>query len=502
MLVELLGTDAFSLDPMESDESVALSRFAVLQFAGVLRLFSGRALYDMAAELKDRLQLVACEPDVGARVFAEPDARFFDEMLPESAVADLWCWSDAPAPADKQWALAAMRVPAAWNLSCAKGAGVLVGQPDTGIADHPELDAAAIDWGKAGNILEGGKPIDPLNPSMANPGHGTATASVVISRPTGEITGSAPEATLAPIRCTNDVKIFDGAPIAAAVNRARKSGCNVITMSLGGIPSISLAAAIDDAVEAGSIVLAAAGNCVGVVTYPALDDRVIAVAGVDSKDKPWIGSCRGSAVDISAPAENVYVARREPGDGGRREVTGGQGTSFAVALTAGVAASWLSHHGVDAVRSEARRRGISVQPLFRAALRQTARRPLNWDTNAFGAGVVDAEALLKLGLRDIHDPASQPAASIGDVERVWRKALAGKTEDGFDWAQHGAETALLALKADLLARRASAGMEAVGDGGLKPSAQLAERAPAVLRRLLSAPRKPREPLRRASRPAA
>lgn len=484
-LAEFLGTESFSFDAMESDADVQLARFAVLQFAGVVRVFSDQALYEMATALKDRLHLVSCEPDVGARVYAEPDARDFEEMLPESAVVDLWCWSKASAPGDKHWALAAMRVQDAWKLSDAMGAGILVGQPDTGVADHPEIEETAIEWSKAANILEGGRPLDPLDPSMANPGHGTATASVVISRPAGQITGTAPAAKLAPVRCTNDVKIFDGAPIAAAVSHARKSGCDVITMSLGGIPSISLAAAIGDATDAGAIVLAAAGNCVGVVTYPALDERVIAVAGVDSADKPWIGSCRGSAVDISAPAENVYVARRTPGDGGKPQVDGGQGTSFAVALTAGVAALWLSHHGRDAVRNEARRRGISIQALFRAALQQTARRPQGWDPSSFGAGVVDAEALLKLGLRDIAGDAVRLPAPIGDVELVWRKALDRKTENDFDWAQHGAEAALLALKADRISRRASAGMETVGDGGLRPSAEVAAKAPPVLLNLLS-----------------
>lgn len=54
--------------------------------------------------------------------------------------------------------------------------------------------------------------------------------------------------------------------------------------------------------------LAAAGNCVGVVVYPARYEEVIAVAGINKADQPWKGTCRGEAVDISAPGEFVLRA--------------------------------------------------------------------------------------------------------------------------------------------------------------------------------------------------
>ena len=73
-----------------------------------------------------------------------------------------------------------------------------------------------------------------------------------------------------------------------------------------------------------------AGNCVSTVVWPARYDKCIAVAGVDSADRKWKGSCSGSAVDISAPAQNVYRASAITHDVGQ-----GEGTSYAVALTAG-----------------------------------------------------------------------------------------------------------------------------------------------------------------------
>lgn len=485
-IAQFLGADRFSLEPMDDDRTARLARFLVLQFPGVARVFSNQALFEMAEALRAKLDLVSCEPDVGARVNGEPDARDLDQMLPESAIIDQFCWSTAASPPDKRWALKAIRALEAWDISPGKGAGVFVAQPDTGVAAHPEIEAGALALDKAKNILEGGNnPTDPLDPSVANPGHGTATASVVISREAGVMSGAAPGARLAPIRCINDVKIFDGTPIAAAVKHARNVGCDIITMSLGGIPSFSLAAAIDDAVDAGIIVLAAAGNCVGLVVYPAFDERVIAVAGVDVNDKPWKGTSEGSAVDISAPGENVYVARRKPGDGGHAEVSGGQGTSFAVALTAGAAALWIAHHGRNAVRDEARRRETTVQSLFRAALRRTARIPSSgWDAGRHGAGVVNARKLLELKLRDIPATEVRLAAPAGDIEKIWRLAVARESVDGFDWGRHGAEAALLAAQAQILWRRSQAGMESVGPGLLRPSREVAATAPAILRKLL------------------
>jgi serine protease len=111
--------------------------------------------------------------------------------------------------------------------------------------------------------------IDPMDYS-GNPGHGTGTASVVASRDAGKIAGAAPLATLVPLRAVTSVVVFDHGRVAAAVEYARRKGANVITMSLGGAWSSALRAAIGQAIAQGIIVLAAAGNCVGFVVWPAL----------------------------------------------------------------------------------------------------------------------------------------------------------------------------------------------------------------------------------------
>ena len=180
-----------------------------------------------------------------------------------------------------------------------------------------------------------------------------------------------------------------------------KVGAHVITMSLGGIWSRSLRKAIKRAVAHDIIVVAAAGNCVGLVVWPAALDDVIAIGGTNAADLIWKGSSIGPKVEFSAPAEFVWRADRKEASDPPDKVSGGQGTSFATALVAGVAALWLAKFGRPAVVAEARKRSTNVQELFRSAARQTARKPAGWDSFSLGAGIIDAEALLQLPLDQI-----------------------------------------------------------------------------------------------------
>ncbi len=221
-------------------------------------------------------------------------------------------------------------------------------QPDTGVADHVELrEEGMLDLSRAWDFVAShAGATDPLL-NEANAGHGTGTSSVVARRPAGKMTGAASETMLVPLRCLTSVAVFDQSPVAAAVDYARRKGAHVITLSLGGVWSSALHATVQRAVIENVIVLAAAGNCVGTVVWPARYEEVIAIAGIDKNDKPWRGSCSGAEVAISAPAEFVPRAKRNAPTDPLDVVDGGQGTSLAVALTAGIAAVWLAHHGRD-----------------------------------------------------------------------------------------------------------------------------------------------------------
>ncbi|MBY5806092.1 peptidase S8/S53 subtilisin kexin sedolisin [Rhizobium leguminosarum bv. viciae] len=451
-LGDLIGSRKFDLEPLFEDTDPDGTVFVVMSIRGVDRTLPPDRLYAIAEEIRRSLKLVSCEPDIGADAYVDPE----EETPPgtESAVVDGYCWTSGDAPNDKMWALASTNVPGAWAISPSMGAGVIIAQPDTGITDHPEVRDAKLDLDISLNILEGGKdPTDPLRPGTANPGHGTGTGSVAAGGRGGSIAGSAPKATLVPIRCIEDVKIFDGSPVAKAIDYAVSIGAHVITMSLGGIASRSMKKAIRKAVERDLIVLAAAGNCIGLVVWPAAFDDVIAVGGSNIKDERWQGSSFGSKIDFCAPAEFVWRAERKSTADSKGLVSGGQGTSFAVALTAGIAALWLSRFGRQAVAKEARRRSTSVQELFRAAARQSARRPTQWGIG-LGAGVIDANALLSLPLKDILSvPKTTSAAEAGGIESALRSVLGPGTFDTrFDYSANGAELSAL-LIADAKAGR-------------------------------------------------
>ncbi|WP_419907007.1 S8 family peptidase [Hoeflea sp.] len=445
----VLDTLDFALEPLFPRCADELAHFVVLRFPGVPTGRASDALFAIAYELRDKLDLVSCEPCIGEHIMTVPEPP---EATSESAaVAGSLCWVNGPAPADKKWALENTRVMAAWHLSPDRGKGVFIAQPDTGIADHDEIETDSLRLDLAANILEGdGDPTDPLDPETASPGHGSGIASVTIGRRSGEISGAAPGAHLVPIRCVHDVRVVNPAPIARAVNHARLSGCHIISMSLGGLGSEALRKAIQRAVDANLIVVAAAGNCIGLAVYPARYSEVIAVGGTNVNDRKWRGSCAGSTVDIAAPAEMVWRAKHDVRDGSRPTIAEGQGTSYSAALVSGIAALWLNRHGRDNLIAEAKRRGMPLQELFRSAISHTARVPTGWNKGRMGAGIIDAEALLRLNPAEIPDSCedeNQPASGHADIKRLVYEATQLKPSDEtFDWSRFGPEIANLALR--------------------------------------------------------
>jgi len=480
-----------------------LSRFFRLSIPAVDFADLEGSPFEIAYYLRDELDLASAEPDLETEFFLEEGVR----GAPGMEAADLLgCWVDTPPPENRAWALEAMRIPAAWEYSLQRGrpdrgAGVLVAQPDTGVAEHVELQDA-LDRTRGFDILDrDADPTDPLDKGLLdNPGHGTATASVVVSRGTvvpgapgtggpGRITGAAPKASLVAIRCIESVIRIRQSTVAQAVEHARRQGCHVITMSLGGLPSAALKTAIHRAVDQNLIVLAAAGNCVSWVVWPARYARCMAVAGTNAADAPWKGSSRGSAVDVSAPGELVWRAQREraadPTDG----IGGGQGTSFSVALTAGVAALWLAHHGRDALVATLGP-GERLQDRFRALARQAARRPPGWNDRDYGAGIVDAHALLQVGPGTPVTPGTEAAtpAERGDAavtadllrEAVRDLAPAAAAPEAAGPAavdlgltpgeleRYGLELTWLAFKARLARRQARSALELATSTGTPP----------------------------------
>lgn len=378
--------------------------------------------YDLAAALARRSGC-SVEPDLPSSAFGlEPGTGV---PLAEASGAGPAGHLDGSAATD--WALDKINAKRAWARALpaggdARGRGILIGHIDTGYSDHPDLERSALDLTRDRDVIDDDDDArDPLTRRwwwpLDSPGHGTLTGSVIASRVQREIVGAAPEATLLPVRAVRSVvQVFD-ADVARAVDHARRAGCHVITMSLGGRGFVGLQDVIRRAVADGIIVMAAAGNEVGFVVAPAVYPECLAVAASNADDRPWAGSSRGSAVDISAPGESVWAARV---DSSVRPVRFGtdrsSGTSFAVAHLAAVAALWLAFHGPDPIRE--RYRPERVQDAFLALVRSTCHTPANWDGRQYGPGIVDADALLAAGLPAGAPDDLPPAPRFDALRRV------------------------------------------------------------------------------------
>lgn len=399
-------------------------------------LVAGHA-FDLARELARQPGIVAAEPALivpgGTRTTPTPGVAFKGVAhVGPAAPARTRRFAEALGADDCEWSIVQVRAREAWSLSSpgrAQGNGILVGHPDTGYTHHPEIwsdDGAGnrVRYDLGYDFVGGdGDPIDELAGSpltLEFPGHGTATASVLMSAEgapdqTRFVTGVAPRATLVPYRVSTSVVHLSFKKLTSAIYAAVEAGCHVISMSLGGpIPSGALERALRYAVDQGVILVAAAGNYWPWVVWPAAYGEVIAVAACNASDTMWKFSATGPAVEITAPGEDVWNAQSVKAGPARYEVVQGSGTSFAVAHVAGAAALWLAHHGRDELIEHFGRANLASA--FRTTLRQTVRTPTGWNDMRWGAGILNAEALLAVNVLGVAPAFALEATVRREVE--------------------------------------------------------------------------------------
>lgn len=392
-----------------------------------------RGVWDLARRVDAHPDVVWAEAAV-IQPGHDPDPARVGRRGPRSSGAR----RPLPCSALPEWSLASARLTEAFTLIPGPpGGGIIVAHPDTGYTAHPEIDDAERLAVALGYDFEADRrdPRDPLR--GRSPGHGTATASVIMSAlgregsEDGEggggsipgdawVSGSAPAATLVPLRVSSGVVHFSFRRLALAIDHAvgidTRSGCDVISMSLGGpFASRSLERMLAAAAERGIISLAAAGNVWPWVVHPARMPGVIAVAASNCRDEPWRYSSAGDEVDLAAPGQDVWRALAEPGS--RYSEARSSGTSYAVANVAGAAALWLSRHGRE--RLHRRYPGAALPAVFRQLLTGAGvRRPPGWDTGRHGAGILDAAGLLRAALPRRGPSAAQPAPGDGFDSRA------------------------------------------------------------------------------------
>lgn len=231
------------------------------------------------------------------------------------------------------WGVKRIGAPEAWRV--ASGEKVKVAVLDTGLdAGHPDL--AANVRGTQNIKFPGWRAGD-------GNGHGTHVAGIIaaLNNSVG-VVGVAPRAEIYGVKIFNRQGNGYISDIIAGLDWALKNKMQVVNMSFGtSRPSQALEEAVRKCVQAGMVMVAAAGNegRDDSVLYPARYPGVIAVSAIDKKDNLASFSSRGPEVTVVAPG--VDILSTYPG-GKYRTMSG---TSMACPHVAGVAALVLSRNG-------------------------------------------------------------------------------------------------------------------------------------------------------------
>ena len=227
-------------------------------------------------------------------------------------------------------------------------------------------------------------------------GHGTGTMGLLAA----PAFGGAPDADIVPLRIANSVVLFFVSNFARALRYAIQRQCDVVSISMGGLPSAVWREAVDAAYAAGICVVAASGDCFGGlpthhVIYPARYRRVLAACGVMANGAPYYDLPRNMIEGSFGPAGAMTqaLAAYAPNTPWARYSCphtvdmDGAGTSSATPQIAAAAALWLEKYKHQLPRDWRRVEAV------RHALFHSARAA---DPTYFGHGILQAAAALHI----------------------------------------------------------------------------------------------------------
>ena len=280
-----LNTDATAVDLGVSARRTPfeLAKQDVSSFTGAAEL---RAM--SSGKSSDRVQIKR-ELRIIDAISADVSPSILDGLLDSRAVKRIF-------PDEKVYALLDTSVPlinatAVWQLQDANGnpvtgKGVVVAILDTGVDyTHPDLGGCK---GFGCKVIDGYDIVNDDWDPMDNDGHGTMVAGIIAA--SGALKGVAPDAELLVYKVLEPSEdgpaSGDTSDVIAGIGDAIKDGADIICMSLGGEldrTNDALALAVNRAVDAGVIVVAAAGNdgpYIGTIYSPASYENVIAVGSV------------------------------------------------------------------------------------------------------------------------------------------------------------------------------------------------------------------------------
>ena len=350
----------------------------------------------------------------------------------------------------------------------------------------------------------------PTGGILTNRGHGTGTLGILAGNKlingmlpseanTNDYLGGAPLAQVVPVRIANSVVHLWTSTVAQGFDYARQINADVVSMSMGGLPSAAWADAVNAAYEAGIVLVCAAGNNFAgwptdVIIWPARFNRVIAACGIMANGEPyfnlpsWVmqGNCGPPSAMTHALAgftPNISWAKL-----GCENVIDldGAGTSSATPQIAAAAALWLRKYKDALKYKEPWKRVEAVRKaLFDSADR--AGRPASDPDPFFGEGIMHANAALAIKPAADSDLQKTPA---DDSSFAFLKAATG-----FGVSADPRAHDMLRLELSQLASVSVAARQAVPDPGLDP-AKISERARKLFFQTILDEGKASQPLRR------
>lgn len=325
------------------------------------------------------------------------------------------------------------------------GKRIRIGILDTGYdPDHATLPLH-MRYDLARNLTGDGPETNATDPGsnfpMTNPGHGTATLALLAgnvmgaagSLPLNDYLGGAPFAEIVPIRIADSVIHFRTSAMAQGIEYAAKIGCQVVSISMGGVPTQLWADAVNMAYESGMCIFAAAGNRIGPappasLVYPARFNRVVAVCGFTADSKPYfidglhrqMHGCFGPASAMRT-AMAAYTPNTPWADMGCGSLVNpdGAGTSSATPQCASAATLWLQKH-----RPNPSEKWQIVEAVRHALFTSANKEQVAW-ASFFGNGLLRANDALGVPFNEnLEKPPQIPFLSLGYVSLAhWSRSM-------------------------------------------------------------------------------